>query len=219
MKTKLNITFAELYKNCIFSSIVHAISNLANPFFSYEQSWDGINYSFQYGTARGTITFDVSNHVLVGAAREEISRRRDWYPEYKALNLFKDAPEKAKLLAVNEALEYLYDDANGVSMPMATVAFWNEDNDIFLSDKVNDFHSNGGEFVLNIAIDHYGLRKFLAEQYRFSSEEFKVAEYLFDCLKNGKLKINHKEVCIINKRCEGYKECLESLGELGISIE
>ena len=46
MKTKLNITCDELYDNCIYSSIAHAVANLKNPFFSYEQSWDGINYSF-----------------------------------------------------------------------------------------------------------------------------------------------------------------------------
>lgn len=92
------IDFETLYYNCIYSSIAHAISNLKDPFFSYTQSWDGNNYCFHDGSERGTISFDLSEHILSGAAREETSMRIKWYPNYKAISLYEGAPIKIKFV-------------------------------------------------------------------------------------------------------------------------
>ena len=130
MKNKLIVNCEQLYNNCIYSSVAHAIFVLKAPLFNYTQSWDGINYNFNYGTTRGIITFDLSGQTVTGAARDDTSIRRKWYPVYKAISLFDQAPEKNRLLAHNETLEYLYDEEGGITQPMATIAFWNEGNEI-----------------------------------------------------------------------------------------
>ena len=115
MKNKLIVNCEQLYNNCIYSSVAHAIFVLKAPLFNYTQSWDGINYNFNYGTTRGIITFDLSGQTVTGAARDDTSIRRKWYPVYKAISLFDQAPEKNRLLAHNETLEYLYDEEGGFS--------------------------------------------------------------------------------------------------------
>ena len=97
MKNKLIVNCEQLYNNCIYSSVAHAIFVLKAPLFNYTQSWDGINYNFNYGTTRGTITFDLSGQTVTGAARDDTSIRRKWYPVYKAISLFDQAPETGYL--------------------------------------------------------------------------------------------------------------------------
>ena len=53
MKNKLIVNCEQLYNNCIYSSVAHAIFVLKAPLFNYTQSWDGINYNFNYGTTKG----------------------------------------------------------------------------------------------------------------------------------------------------------------------
>lgn len=212
------IDFEELYYNCIYSSIAHAISNLKDPFFSYTQSWDGNNYCFHDGSERGTISFDLSEHILSGAAREETSPRIKWYPNYKAISLYEGAPTKIRLLAQNETLEYLYDEVDGIVQPMATVAFWNDGNEIYTNDDNQLFVANGGEYIVNIAVSHAELKEYWKKEYDLKHEELAAIDYIFNCLKDNK-KIKKEDVSIINKNCDGYHECLESLSELGLYIE
>ena len=218
MKNKLIVNCEQLYNNCIYSSVAHAIFVLKAPLFNYTQSWDGINYNFNYGTTRGIITFDLSGQTVTGAARDDTSIRRKWYPVYKAISLFDQAPEKNRLLAHNETLEYLYDEEGGMTKPMATIAFWNEGNEIYTNDDDMSFITNGGEYILEIAKNHKELKDYLVEEYDLSSEELYAIDHIFNCLISNK-KIKKDDLPIINKRCNGYDECLESLNELGIHIE
>lgn len=218
MKNKIIESCGQLYNNCIYSSIAHAIFILKAPFFSYTQSWDGINYSFNYGSTRGTITFDLSADTVTGAARDDTSKRRKWYPAYKAVSLFDQAPEKNKLLAKSETLEYLYDEENGIVQPMATIAFWNEGNGIYTNDDDMSFKDNGGEYILKMAISHDKLKEYWKEQYSLNHEEMAAIDYIFAHFKENK-RIKRKDISIINKHCDGYDECLESLSELEIHIE
>lgn len=218
MKNKIMVSFEQLYNNCIYSSVAHSIFILKAPFFAYTQSWDGINYSFNYGSTRGTITFDLSGHIMTGAARDDKSIRRKWYPVYKAISLFDQSPEKNKLLAENETLEYLYDEEGGIIQPMATIAFWNEGNEIYTNDDDMSFKTNGGEYILKIAESHNKLREYWREQYNLKYEELSAIDYIFNCLKDNQ-KIKKKDISIINKKCNGHNECLESLSELGIHFK
>lgn len=218
MATKLQTTFEDLYNNCLYSSIAHTISNLKNPFFAYTQSWDGINYSFHYGSSRGTITFDLHNKVLVGAIRDDKSSRRNWYPKYKAIELFDKAPEIAKSLSDNEALQYLFDEVDGITLPVATTAFWNIDDQIICYDNLDDFINNGGEFIYVIIVPIRELQIYWKEQYELTSEELKLVDHLFQLKKSGKMKISMNDFSIVEKHSEGYKSFIESLTEIGFEV-
>jgi len=219
MKIKLQTSFDELYNNCLYSSIAHAISNLKQPLFDYTQSWDWNNYNFHYGYSRGTISFDLPNKILVGAIRDEKSIRISWYPKDKANKLFEEAPESSKHLFENEALQYLFDEVDGVTLPVATTAFWSQENQIVTCDDLDDFMINGGEFIFDIIVPMEELQTYWKEQYELTSEEMELIGYLFQLKKNGKTEINKSHIELVDKNCEGYMEFIESLLEIGFNIE
>lgn len=216
------IDFSKLYDNCVYSSIAHAIYVLKEPFFSYTQSWDGMNYSFNYGTTRGTISFDLVERIMAGAARDDKSKRINRYPQFKAIELFKNAPENVKRLAEKETLEYLYDEVNSSTQPTATIAFWSVGGEIVIDEDIEEFKANGGEYLFIISVGHDGLRGYWQEQYDLSMEELSAVDLIYERFKARK-EIRLDEVPVIkHKRVnapDGYEECLTSLGELGIVIE
>lgn len=231
------IDFAQLYDNCVYSSIAHAIFVLKEPFFSAEQSWDCMNYSFLYGSTRGTISFDLSGKILAGAARDDTSRRRSRYPQFKAIELFANASENVKRLAEKETLEYLYDEVNSSTQPTATIAFWSVGGEIVIDEDIEEFKANGGEYLFIISVGHDELRDYWQEQYDLSVEELSAVDLIYERFKARK-EIRLDEVPVIkHKRANapakrlglfkklkkenpnGYEECLTSLGELGIVIE
>ena len=217
MRTDLQVTFESLYDACLYSSLAHAVANAKNPLFAYAQSWDGINYSFHHGSSRGTITFDLSNKILAGAIRDEKSKRISWYPKFKAIELFNEAPDFAKVLASDEAFEYLLDEINGIIAPVITTAFWNEGDHIILCERKNDFSSNGGELIVNILVSMSELRAFWKEQYELTAQELELADDLFQWKKNGIKKINASK--LTDPKGAGYNEFIESLTEIGFEIE
>lgn len=220
MSNKISeIAFNDLYKNCIYSSIAHAIFVLREPFFSYTQSWDDFNYSFNYGNARGTISFYFDKLTLVGAARDEKSERRRLYPDFNALNFFDDASIFVKEMAEKDALEYLYDEADDIVKPMATTGFWLENETLFSNDTIEDFDIHGGYFVSIITKDLSELREYWIAEYLLNESEVKVIDYIFSCYFSKK-QIRKKDVKnVIHKKCDGFAACIESLNEMKIIIE
>ena len=146
MHIKLQMTFNELYERCIYSSIAHAVANLRFPFFSYEQFWDGVSFSFK-PDSEGTISFDFEKRIIAGAIIDNESPRFVQYPKCQAIELFSDAPDNIKQLADMEALRYLLFEIEGIVLPVATTAFWLDSEGLFIfDDSIDEFWENGGEF-------------------------------------------------------------------------
>lgn len=213
------ISFRMLYERCVFSSLAHAVYTFKEPFFSYEQSWDNQNYSFYVGTTRGTISFDQSKGIIAGAARDDKSKRRNWYPQKQAIELFAPAPEKVLKLAREEALEYLYDTVGEATCPVATVAMWHDGKNLFLSDEAPTFKQNGGEFILLLCDPSFDLVKFWKEQYQLSDEELSMVAMFYDHVIKGAPLALPKASIKSMQLAAGWNEGLESLSELGISAD
>lgn len=217
------VDLSQLYDNCVYSSIAHAVFVLKEPFFTAEQSWDGMNYCFNdFEGTRGTISFDQAVGIMAGAVRDDRSERRNRYPEFKAIKLFANAPENIKRLAEKEALEYLYDEVGGVTQPTATVAFWSVGGEIVIDEDIEEFRKNGGEYLFVISVDHDELRDYWQEQYDLSEEELFAVDLIYERFMAHE-PISSVDVPLIKFKSEqdsnGYEECITSLGELGIVIE
>ena len=220
MKNTLRTTLFKIYDNCLYSSISHAISNAKYPIMAYSQSWDGNNYSFHHGYSLGTITFDLPNKTLVGAIRDEKSHRRSWYPNYNAEDLFNEAPEAVKILAANEALQYLFDEIDDVTKPVATTVLWSEDDQIIIGDTLDDFINNGGEFIADIIAQPFqDLQTYWKVEYDLSSKELEIVNNLFHLKKSGETNIKKKSLSFINKKSIGFNDCVQSLIEIGFTIK
>lgn len=234
------IDIAQLYDNCVYSSIAHALFILKEPFFSASQSWDRMNYSFNdFSGTRGTISFDLNGNILAGAIRDDKSERCNRYPEFKAIELFANAPGNVKCLAETEALQYLFDEKDGVTQPMATVAFWSVGGEIVIDEDIADFKANGGEYLFTIGVSHDELRDYWRREYDLSDEELATVDLIYERFKAREV-IRAEDVPIIKPKDvqdpkkrglfghkkkaveqepDGYAECIASLGELGIVIE
>ncbi len=204
----------------MYSAVAHAINNLKEPDFAYEQSWDGDNYSYHFGSGRGTIAFDLKRNIVAGAHRAEDSERNSWYPGYDAMDLFTCDNQYVKQLATNETLEYLYDTRDGVTKPVATIAFWIDDNDLYLSDNGESFRLHGGEFLLDVLLlEPEDIKQYWKEQYHFGEEEAELVEYVYRCIVAYKPISKRQVKKLINRKQSGYKECLESLKEMNGMIK
>ena len=213
------VDLAQLYDNCVYSSIAHAVFILKEPFFSAGQSWDGMNYCFNdFSGTRGTISFDPDGGIMAGAARDDNSERVRKYPSFKAIQLYENAPDNVRQLAQKEALEYLYDKRDGVTQPMATVAFWSVGGDIVIDEIIDSFKKNGGSYLLTIAVSYDELCSFWREEYNLSDEEVSAVELIYKHFANHE-PVKLEQIPIINQDREGYEDCITALEEIGITIE
>ena len=212
--------YRNLYNNCMYSSIAHALYILDAPFFSYEQSWDLNNYCFHYGLSRGTISFDPDNKIVAGAMRMERSKRIGLYPELLvATDFYSKASEKVRYLASTEAIQYLYDRVDDYEGPIITAAFWIEDNQLIMGERESDFYLHGGEFLKILSLDLFEVKDYWKEQYELSDRLFFLTNKIFEDVCNGE-----KSICLgkdyadlIN--LEGYSEMQESLMEIGVTLK
>ena len=219
MSDQLKMTFNELYERCIYSSTAHAVANLRFPIFSYEQSWDGNNFSFKPGS-EGTISFDFDTKIIAGALKEFESPRFRQYPEFQAVELFSDAPESVRRLADKDALQYMFEEIDGVVLPVATTAFWLDSEGLSIfDDSIDEFWENGGEFIRYLLGPFGELKEYLKDYSDLSTEETALIEYLFDMKMKGNLLITKKDLSGVDKKSEGYDEFMESLSELGFIFE
>ncbi|MDE6953071.1 MAG: hypothetical protein K2P09_04600 [Erysipelotrichales bacterium] len=218
MTYELTTTINHLYENCLYSSIAHAVANIKFPYFSYEQSWDSLNYSFQQGETRGTISFDLENKMIIGAIRNDESHRIKWYPQFKAEEFYKEASSGVQSFATQEALLYLLDDINGNIIPVITTAFYSKDEKIVSFDSDEDFKNHGGEFVFRMMCSIEELGKYWIEQYEFSKEEIELVDHLFLLKKKKCMQLSKEDISIVDGGEEGYGEFVESLREIGFVI-
>ena len=129
------ITKTDIYSGCLIASIAHAVMTNIYPEFSYEQSWDGANYSIQNSSwMRGTITFE--NDFCVGAIRNEMSGSvvgGEFIQE-----CMRSFPPNVASKAYEETLQYLLLENDGIVAPYVTSVFWADDNALYYEEKFVD---------------------------------------------------------------------------------
>ena len=215
-----NIRADELFHNCLYSSIAHAVYTLHNPFFAYEQSWDNYNYNFHFGSSRGTISFDLESKIVAGAMRKEESSRVFLYPnELSARDLFRKAPEEIVQLSTSETLMYLYDTIGDFTGPVATTGFWLEKEQLFLCDSEPDFLQHGGEYLKVLLNNLQGVKKYWEEQYGLSTNEIGLADEAFRLYFAGEKKLVLDKSYKDYTKQKGYEEMLKCFAEIGITVK
>ena len=213
----MNFTRKEILDGCLIASIAHGIMTNLYPELSYEQSWDGANYSIQDSSGiRGTITFE--SDYCVGAIRNDAS---DFVVSGKAIQDFiRWFPAKIALKANEETLQYLLLEESGMVEPCATSVFWADDfaihfDEAFSENIQRDFVLLERIFLPARAaieewIDYYDMPlcavELLNELYQIKSRDFR-SEIVLSATQKNKIPGSY-----IND------ECVESLRELNILL-
>ena len=112
------VSSKQLFSSCLLASIAHAIMTNEYPDLSYEQSWDGDNYSKISENYRMMVSF--KDDYCVGVIRNDEFRGFSQQTIH-ALLQESDFPTEAVDLLKAEALEYvLLEDEDGVAVPVVT---------------------------------------------------------------------------------------------------
>lgn len=169
-----------LWRGVILATIGHALWIAANPQFSYELSWDGINYNRQdsQGT-RGTITF--ASRGVVGVFRDDHSRRIPWQQRtpYTLNSFFAGIPPNLMELAHEETLHYMLDTHNGQVSPVITAAFWSDEQQITAAEPWPSVLEHGGHMItIELMTTEAGIAAWQA-QYRWNDAETRLFASLF----------------------------------------
>ncbi len=213
----MNITRVDLLKGCLIASIGHAIMTNVYPDLSYEQSWDGINYSIISSSgSRCTITFE--SDYCVGAIRNEkslLNVDRDAFKKY-IRNFPDDVIRKAK----EETLQYLLIENDGMLAPCVTSVFWANDCTLFFEK----------EYINNIKTDFVILDKIVLSKnmainewknyYDMNSNAINLLENLYDLKMSSfdsKIVLSEEQIKLIPGNIIN-SECIESFKELNIYI-
>lgn len=211
----MTMTNQMLLRNCLISSIAHAIMSNVYPELAYEQSWDNNNYSFQDGSGlRGTFTF--RPYYCIGAIRNdslkticgELSIR-------KMINTF---PADVINTAFSETLRYLLIDDNGTVVPEITSIFWCNNRRIFYEEVSVGYVKQDFEQLPMFFIDEYQVIESWVDYYDMNSDSIDLLKLLLEKkMKNFNQRIT---LDILQRQLipggKIHKECKISLEELHI---
>lgn len=211
------VTKNDIYSGCLIASISHAIMTNVYPELSYEQSWDGANYSIQNSSGlRGTITFE--NDFCVGAIRNEMSSSivgGEFIQE-----CMRSFPSNVVYKAYEETLQYLLLEKDGIIAPYVTSVFWADYNTLHYEEKFIDSIKEDFTLFENILLPKKTAIEKWKEYYDMDS---KVVE-LIDILYQWKMKdflspieLNEKQRKLIPGTFIN-NQCVEALKELNIAL-
>ena len=210
------VTKDVLYNGCLIASIAHAIMTNAYPELSYEQSWDGMNYSIQDSSgARGTISF--SSDYCVGAVRND---RGILFIGEETLRLMKGFPDAVLQKAKADTLEYLLLGKHGVIQPCVTSMFWADNNSIRYNREFADTFKVDFKLFENMILPKdEAIAKWRA-YYKMDSNAIILLESLYQMKKESFFENNtlSKEQISLFPNNSINNECVESLMELNIHI-
>lgn len=211
----MQVTKNDIYSGCLIASISHAIMTNVYPELSYEQSWDGANYSIQNSSGmRGTITFE--NDFCVGAIRNEMSTSIVGGESIQ--ECMRNFPQKVVCKAYEETLQYLLMENKGIVAPYVTSVFWADCNTLHYEEKYIDYIEEDFALLENIVLSPKMAIKRWKEYYDMDSNVVELVDILYqlkmkDFTSTIELKENQRK--LIPGTCIN-SQCIEALKELNI---
>lgn len=214
----MNTTRTEMFRGCLIASISHAIMTNIYPDLSYEQSWDGVNYSIQNTAGlRGTITFDMD--YCVGAIRNE---RSDLIFDNKFIQrITRKFPLEIIDKAYEETLQYLLVEREGIAVPCVTSMFWADASTIHYQEENVDNLKNDLILFSKILLPEDAAISEWKAYYDMDSSAISLLRHLYHkkikCFA-AKIELNREQKSLIPGDVIN-RECIEALKELNIYCE
>lgn len=211
------VTKTDLYRGCLIASISHAIMTNVYPELSYEQSWDGVNYSIQNSAGlRGTITFE--NDFCVGAVQNERSGRMvggEAIEEY-----MRSFPLNVVQKAYGETFQYLLLERNGVVAPYVTSIFWADLTALHYEEKLIDSLKEDFALFENIVLPEKTVIEKWKEYYDMDSKAVELMDMLYQLKAKdflSTIELSEKQKKLIPGTYMN-NQCVEALKELNIVL-
>lgn len=150
----------DLLNGCVVASLAHALAMSKYPDFSYEQSWDGYNYSFKqlFGLSG---SFSFAKNRCCGAVRingNYDKMKKQYVSSY---------PAEINWLINNECLQYLLEQQENGVTPLYSSTFWIDGEHVISFDDADGLTS-----VLSLFLgDHEAIFDTWVRYYSLNSRE------------------------------------------------
>lgn len=212
------ITKKQFFENCLLSSIAHAMMTNIYPELSYEQSWDGYNYSIQNDSGlRGTVTF--LKNSCIGAIRND--KGNIIYGEDAILCFIKQFPNELINVAQSDTLQFLLDYHDGKSVPAITSLFWCDEKGVHLPNINRSNFENDFSLFHTCCLSRSKAIETWKKYYDMNSSAVRLLDYLLT------RRIENFEEEIVLSRFQKsllpgnylHEKCIESFLELRICFE
>lgn len=168
-----------LWEGCILTTIAHAVMVEQYLELSNEQSWDGMNYSVQDSCGcRGTITFHKKYLVAVFQDNNNKKMMKQCI-EKGAIHILGIQQKIIEDIADKEALQYVLDDFDGITVPLVTTGFWGINNDIFSKYEYEVMEENGAYILANQIKSFEENIQALIDYYDMSEKLVRLAESIY----------------------------------------
>lgn len=211
------VTKTNIFSGCLIASISHAIMTNVYPELSYEQSWDGANYSIQDSSGmRGTITFE--NNFCVGAVRNDNSNVIVGGSSiYEYMRSF---PANVIQKAYEETLQYLLLEKNRIVSPYVTSVFWADGTGIYYEEKLIDNIKEDFALFENIILPQKSAIEKWREYYDMDLKAAELMDTLYHLKKQdffSRIELSEKQKKLI-PGASINSQCVEALKELNIIV-
>lgn len=168
-----------LWEGCILTTIAHAVMVEQYLELSNEQSWDGMNYSVQDSCGcRGTITFHKKYLVAVFQDNNNKKMMKQCI-EKGAIHILGIQQKIIEDIADKEALQYVLDDVDGITVPLVTTGFWGINIDIFSKYEYEVMEENGAYILANQIKSFEENIQALIDYYDMSEKLVRLAESIY----------------------------------------
>ena len=214
----MNTTKPKIFRGCLIASISHAIMTNVYPELSYEQSWDGTNYSMQNTAgSRGTITFD--REFCIGAIRNDASNPT--VDKEFIRSITKSFPLKIVEKAYEDTLQYLLVENGRENVPCVTSMFWADDAGFYCQKENADAVKKDLILFSKILLPEEAAIDAWKEYYDMDSNTVSLLKTLY-----RKKEKDFASKIVLSEVQKGFipgnvirSECIESLKELNIFLE
>lgn len=218
MKFKLEKKVHQLWSGCILGSLAHAIMVAQHPLFSYEQSWDGVNYCLQDGAGiRGTVTF--AENGCVAAFRND--RYFQATSKMDVGKFFQGADADILSIAEKETLQYLLDDINGEIRPAVTAVFWGHEN-LYTNDSIEKAMMGGLSLLEKQFMDYEQALLAWISEYSLNDSQANLLERLYEKKVDSPSELiivgEHESEKLNPVNEEGLEESAKLFEELGFQV-
>lgn len=211
------MNYDTLYKRCVMASVAHAIMVGKYNLLSAEQSWDGINYSFQnMEGVRGVISFSEGGYICViqNNGADEV------YTEGHVSEILCGANEKIVNLAKEEALQYMLVNYNEKMVPFISTAFWGGRHTNYSNQSEEQIIKISEETILPFLYSKNDAKKYWKNYYEMTNEQIELVEdiYIRRINVKGRLNLTINEINKLKEWFNDIEECIESFQELDIYL-
>lgn len=224
MVYKLPFSAETIKHNAILAMAAHIAVSPRFEYIVYDKNWKNNTLAYQdFENTDGAINFSDPN-AFVGLFRNPNSKRVLAYPDKSIFDFFTPDGNNKVINDVSQfmliefpAKKRLFHKEDKIVVPTITTSCWSVGNEVFSLDPLDDFLSQGGNYLQFLSCNSDNLINILSDDYEMTDAEIKVTRQLYEMKTHNLEGIKYKELfALLN--CDDSSIVREFLIGFGIEM-